>query len=53
MMLEEVNHALAARHEATDRRERLGERTHDQIDFVRHSEVCGRAVSVRAEYTGR
>ncbi len=49
VMLEVVDDVLAARHEAADRRQRLGEGAGDDVDLVRQPEVRRGALAVGAE----
>ena len=45
-----IHNALACSHEAADRRERLGERPHDDIHIVRKAEVVRGAAAAVAQY---
>src|SRR2546427_1391485 len=47
------NHVLRTRREAADRRQRLGERTDDDIDFFDQVVVSGGPIAVRAKHTDR
>jgi hypothetical protein len=49
-VFDEVDHEIVAGDEAAERGEALGERPHDQIHVVRHTEVGGGAVALRPQH---